>query len=129
MLYGLIIDDSSTARMYYRDVLERADLVVDEAINGLEGLEKAMNQSFDLILVDVNMPKMDGYKFLDQLRRSPGLQGVPVIMISTEAREVDRRKAYATGANCYLVKPVDPAELEVFARLVTGSAPRLRAVA
>jgi two-component system chemotaxis response regulator CheY len=129
MLYGLIIDDSSTARMYYRDVLERADLVVDEAINGLEGLEKAMNQSFDLILVDVNMPKMDGYKFLDQLRRSPGLQGVPVIMISTEAREVDRRKAYATGANCYLVKPVDPVELEVFARLVIGSAPRLRAMA
>jgi two-component system chemotaxis response regulator CheY len=129
MLRGLVIDDSSTARMYYRDILERANLAVDEAINGIEGLEKAMNQSVDLILVDVNMPKMDGYKFLGQLRRSPGLQGVPAIMISTEAREVDRRQAYAAGANCYLVKPVDPAELEVFARLVTGSAPRLRAVA
>ena len=129
MSHVLIIDDSSTTRVYYREILEGAGLAVDEAINGFEGLEKAMNQSVDLILVDVNMPKMDGYKFLDQLRRSPGLQDVPTIMISTEAREGDRWKAYAAGANCYLVKPVGPAELEVFARLMTGSAPRLRAVA
>jgi len=127
MPHALIIDDSSTARMYYREILEEASFVVDEAINGFEGLEKAMNQSFDVILVDVNMPKMDGYTFLDQLRRAPELQAVPAIMISTEARAADRVKAYAAGANFYLVKPVDAAELTAFARLMTGSAPPRRA--
>ncbi len=129
MPHALIIDDSSTARMYYREILEGANCVVDEAINGFEGLEKAMNQSVDLILVDVNMPKMDGYTFLEQLRRAPELQSVPAIMISTEAGDADREKAYAAGANFYLVKPVGPAELAAFARLMTASPPSQRALA
>lgn len=122
MAHVLIIDDSGTVRLYYREVLEAAGFDVDEAINGFEGLEKLMNESFDLIIVDVNMPKMDGYTFLDQLRRSPELQHVPAIMISTEARDADQAKAYAVGANFYLVKPVSPDGLASCARLMTGVA-------
>jgi two-component system chemotaxis response regulator CheY len=122
MAHALIIDDSSTVRLYYREVLEAASFAVDEAINGFEGLEKTMNHSFDLIIVDVNMPKMDGYTFLNQLRRAPEVQYVPVIMISTEAREADQVKAYAVGANFYLVKPVNPDELTICAKLMTGLA-------
>jgi two-component system chemotaxis response regulator CheY len=122
MFHVLVIDDSSTTRLYYRDNLEQAGFSVDEAINGIEGLEKAMNQSFDLILVDINMPKMDGYAFLNQLRRSSELGAVPAIMISTQAQEADRTKAYAAGANAYIVKPVDPIELVAYGQLLTGQA-------
>ena len=126
MPHALIIDDSSTTRMYYREILEEADFVVDEAINGIEGLEKTMNQSFDVFIVDLNMPKMNGYVFLDQVRRAADLQAVPAIMISTEAREADRVRAYAAGANVYLIKPVNPADLSAHVRLMTGTAPSLR---
>ena len=116
----LIIDDSSTTRSYYLDVLEAAGFGVDEAINGIEGLEKTMKAPLDLILVDLNMPKMDGHTFLEPLRRSGDWQSVPAIMISTQSREVDRTRANAGGANVYIVKPVDPVELDNLALLLTG---------
>jgi two-component system chemotaxis response regulator CheY len=122
MSHVLVIDDSSTTRLYYRDNLEQAGFAVDEAINGIEGLEKVMSQSFDLILVDINMPKMDGYTFMNQLRRSSDLRSVPTIMISTQAQETDRTRAYAAGANVYIVKPVDPIELVAYGQLLTGQA-------
>ena len=119
----LVIDDSRTTRMFYRETLEAAGFGVDEALNGLEGLEKTMERSFDLIVVDLNMPKMDGYTFLAQLRRSGDLQAVPAIMISTQARDADQIKAYAAGANVYIVKPVDAKELARHCLLMTGQAP------
>jgi two-component system chemotaxis response regulator CheY len=113
--------------MYYREILEAEDFSVDEALNGIEGLEKIMSHSFDLLLVDVNMPKMDGYSFLSRLLCASDLQAVPAIMISTEARDCDRIRAYAAGANIYLVKPVDPLELATYSRFLTGLAPLPRA--
>ncbi len=123
---ALIIDDSSTARMYYREILEGSGFVIEEALNGIEGLEKAMMQPFDLIVVDLNMPKMDGYTFLDQIRRTAELAGLPAIMISTEARPADRTRAFAAGANLYFVKPVDPLALAAHAMLLTGRATEAR---
>jgi two-component system chemotaxis response regulator CheY len=125
----LIIDDSSTTRLYYREILEGVGFVVEEAINGIEGLENTMCQSFDLVIVDLNMPKMDGYTFLDQLRRSGDLRGVPAIMISTQARDADRTKAHAAGANVYIVKPVDAAALASHCLLMTGQSPSRGATA
>ncbi|MCW6511555.1 response regulator [Lichenifustis flavocetrariae] len=127
MPHVLIIDDSSTTRLYYREILEEAGFVVDEAINGIEGLEKAMNRSFDIFLVDLNMPKMDGYTFLGQIRRTVELEAVPAIMISTQAREADQVKAYAAGANLYMIKPVHAADLTTRSRLITGqgASPRM----
>jgi two-component system, chemotaxis family, chemotaxis protein CheY len=119
----LVVDDATTVRMYYRDVLEEAGFAVEEAVNGFEGLEKAVAQSFDLILVDVNMPKMDGYAFLRQGRTMPELQAVPAVMISTESAAQDRARAYAAGANLYLVKPVRPEELTEVATVMAGVVP------
>ncbi|GAB6042833.1 response regulator [Endothiovibrio diazotrophicus] len=116
----LVIDDAATVRLYYRQVLSEERFEVAEAINGLEGLEKALAGGFDLFVVDVNMPKMDGYAFIQHVRREPALQGTPAIMISTEAQERDATLAYAAGANCYLVKPVRPETLTLYARLMTG---------
>lgn len=119
----LVVDDATTVRMYYRDVLEEAGFTVEEAVNGFEGLEKAVAESFDLILVDVNMPKMDGYTFLRQGRTMPELQAVPAVMISTESAAQDRERAYAAGANLYLVKPVRPDVLTAVATVMAGVAP------
>jgi two-component system chemotaxis response regulator CheY len=118
----LIVDDSSTTRMFYRETLESAGFVVDEAMNGLEGLEKTMLSPFDLVIVDINMPKMDGLTFLNELRRHAEIGSLPAIVISTQDRPEDRARAHASGANVYFVKPIDPKVLVEYGRLMTGVA-------
>ena len=115
----LIIDDAATVRMYHRNILMEAGYHVEEAINGLEGLEKVLQQSFDLFLVDVNMPKLDGYGFLSELRQLDVPQS-PAIVISTEATESDRQRAYIAGANMYMVKPIQPDQLLAPIALLLG---------
>ena len=113
----LVIDDAATVRMYHRSILEGAGYAVEEAINGIEALEKALTRPFDLYLVDVNMPKQDGYGFLRELRRQD-IPQAPAVMISTEAQGHDRIQAYAAGANFYLVKPIKPQDLLAHCRLL-----------
>ncbi|WP_025323808.1 response regulator [Deferrisoma camini] len=120
MRRALIVDDAVTVRMYHRQILEGAGFEVDEAENGVEALEKALVTSYDLLLVDVNMPKMDGYTFLKEVRGTPELRAVPAIMISTEAERRDKEQAYRAGANLYLVKPVRPEALALRATLMTA---------
>ncbi len=115
----LIIDDAATVRMYHRNILQEAGYAVEEAVNGMEALEKALQSQFDLYLVDVNMPKLDGYAFLRELRAQDMAQA-PAIMISTEASETDRKRAYAAGANLYLVKPIQPEQLLAPVALLLG---------
>lgn len=118
----LVVDDAVTVRMYHRHLLEALGFAVDEAENGIEGLERALSGDHALYLVDVNMPKMDGYAFVGEIRRNPDLHAVPVVMISTEAGEHDRERAFAAGANDYVVKPVQPRALQERARLLAGGA-------
>lgn len=115
----LIIDDAATVRMFHRGILEGAGYQVEEAVNGVEALEKALLTPFDLYIVDVNMPKLDGYGFLRELRNQ-NLPQVPAIMVSTEATAEDRRRAYAAGANLYLVKPTRPDQLVAPIALLLG---------
>jgi two-component system chemotaxis response regulator CheY len=120
----LIVDDSSLIRRYMRDALERAGFVVAEAFNGLEAMEHILTHPFDLIVVDVNMPKMDGYAFLHALRaRDADISSIPALMISTEAGPQDIDAARAAGANYYLVKPVSQDDLVWHARALTGRSP------
>jgi len=118
----LVVEDGITMRMFYRDVLENAGFEVEEAVNGLEGVERAIAGSFDLLVVDINMPKMDGYEVIRTVREDQTLWRVPVITISTEDKEQDALKAYEAGANFYLTKPVRPEDLAEMARLLTGVA-------
>ena len=115
----LIIDDAATVRMYHRNILESAGYVVEEAMNGIEALEKALQDPFDLYIVDVNMPKLDGYGFLRQLR-GEDIPQAPAIMVSTEAAANDQTVAFRAGANGYLVKPVKPMQLLTHVRLLLG---------
>lgn len=119
----LVIDDANLVRLYYRDALERAGFEVDEALNGLEALEKLLARPADLLIVDVNMPQMDGFSFLKALRRQDlPICGIPALVITTEAGPQDRAAARAAGANFYLVKPVTPEDLAAHVRLMSGGA-------
>ncbi|HLN25631.1 MAG TPA: response regulator [Patescibacteria group bacterium] len=116
----LVVDDGITMRLYYRSVLEAAGFVVEEAANGVEGYEKVLAHPFDLMIVDINMPKMDGYSMLRLIRGDAAVQAIPAVTISTEAGDRDVAKAFEAGANFYLVKPVAPEELTEVARLIAG---------
>jgi len=119
----LVVDDSSLVRLYYRDALEPAGFEVDQAINGIEALEKVLAKPFDLIIVDVNMPRMDGFSFLRVLRaQASDASSIPVVVISTEAGPQDIEDARAAGANYYLVKPVSETALRDHAAVLAGRA-------
>lgn len=118
----LVVDDSSLVRLYYRDTLEKAGFQVEQAINGIEAMEKVLGQPFDLVIVDVNMPRMDGFSFLRTLRRSaPDIATLPALVITTEAGEQDVDAARAAGANFYLVKPVSQPDLVRHAAVLSGA--------
>ena len=117
----LVVDDASLARLYYRDALVRAGYVVDEALNGLEALEKLLVQPADLLIVDVNMPRMDGLTFVRTLRRRDGaLATIPAVVVSTEAGPQDFEAARLAGANFYMVKPVPQNVLVEHVALLCG---------
>ena len=119
----LIVDDAATVRMYHRGIFEDAGYRVLEAVNGVEALEKTLAEAFDLFVVDVNMPQLDGFGFLRALRAQEDVPQSPAIMVTTEAEDGDRRQAFAAGANVYLVKPAAPAALLRLARLLLGETP------
>jgi two-component system chemotaxis response regulator CheY len=118
----LVVDDAATVRLYHLNILQDAGYRVEQAVNGLEALEKALQTPYDLYLVDVNMPKLDGYGFLREIRLQDMPQ-VPAIMVSTEASGSDRAKAYAAGANLYIVKPTKPDHLLASVALLLGETP------
>ena len=118
----LIVDDSSLVRLYYSHALEKAGFDVEQAINGIEAMEKVLAHDFDLAIVDVNMPAMDGLSFVRKLRRTADIASVPVLIVSTEAGEQDAADARAAGANFYLVKPVAEADLLNIVQVLTGVA-------
>jgi two-component system chemotaxis response regulator CheY len=119
----LVVDDSSLVRLYYRSALEDAGFSVEQAINGIEAMEKVLTQAFDLLIVDVNMPRMDGFAFLRSLRCNGEIATLPALMISTESEEQDFVAARAAGANYYLVKPVAEADLVRHVGMLTGEVP------
>jgi two-component system chemotaxis response regulator CheY len=116
----LVIDDATVVRLYYRQILQAEGYVVEEAMNGLEGLEKVMQSRFDLCIVDVNMPVMDGFAFLRALRAEPATSGIPALTTTTEAGVEDHRAALHAGANFFLVKPVARQLLAAYAAALLG---------
>jgi two-component system chemotaxis response regulator CheY len=117
----LIVDDAALVRTYYRSALEAHGFLVEDALNGLEALEKLLLQPFDLAIVDVNMPQMDGITFLHALRsKELPLAGIPVLVTSTEAGLQDIAAARRAGANYYLIKPIKQEILAEYATIFCG---------
>jgi two-component system, chemotaxis family, chemotaxis protein CheY len=103
----LIVDDANLVRLYYRKILEGAGFEVEEALNGLEALERLLVSPPDALIVDINMPLMDGVTFLSALRRQAfPLSSIPTLVTSTESKLADIEAARAAGANFYAAKPV-----------------------
>ena len=105
----LIVDDSSAMRAYVRAALEAAglDFEVSEAVSGFEALRLLPRQSFDLLILDINMPNIHGLELISMLRRSEHYKDTPVLVISSEASERDKQRAFELGANGFLAKPFD----------------------
>lgn len=102
----LIIDDSSATRAYIRAALEaEEDMEVTEATSGFDALRILPRSRFDLLLVDINMPNINGLELISFIRRSETHRETPLMIISTEASERDRSRAMQLGANAYLAKP------------------------
>jgi len=118
----LVVDDAGLVRRYYRSALETAGFEVAEALNGLEALELLLGDRFDLVIVDVNMPQMDGLSFLQTLRaKSLPLSSIPALVISTESAPQRVAAARAAGANFYIVKPLRAEALVQYASLLCGA--------
>jgi two-component system chemotaxis response regulator CheY len=124
----LVVDDAATVRLYHHKILSDAGWRVDDAGNGLEALERVLamdsHDSYGLLVVDVNMPKMDGYRLVREIRQQAALPQMPVLMVSTEAQMHDRHAALDAGANAYIVKPAKPQELVLTAALLLGDRTR-----
>ena len=103
----LIVEDSPTMRQLLVFALKRlknADVV--EAQDGMDGLRKVTSDHFDLALIDINMPVMDGLKLISLIRSEDSLKEIPIVVITTEGPNEDRRRALELGANEYLCKPI-----------------------
>jgi two-component system, chemotaxis family, chemotaxis protein CheY len=102
----LVVDDCPTTRKLIGLYLKSKGFVVVTAENGLDALEKIAAGDINMILSDINMPYMDGIEFLKTLRSDPNYSQLPVYMVTTESDPEEKERAFQTGANGYMIKPV-----------------------
>jgi two-component system sensor histidine kinase and response regulator WspE len=100
----LIVDDSLTVRELERKLLDHSGYEVEVAVDGMDGWNAVRASQFDLVLTDVDMPRMDGIELLTLIRKDPHLKALPVMIVSYKDREEDRRRGLEAGADCYLTK-------------------------
>lgn len=122
----LLADDSATSVMHLSLLLNRMGLRVVSARDGLEALRLAEKESPDLVLLDLNMPLLDGYSVLRQIRATPALSKTPVVVVTVEGDDQSRRECDRLGCQGYLTKPVHLAHLHemVQRHIAFGTAPR-----
>ena len=109
----LVVEDSPTQRELITDLLKRIGLKVMVATDGMEALEQVQLSCPDLVVLDVVMPRMNGYEVCRRLKTDPKTQNVPVVMCSSKGEEFDRYWGMKQGADAYIVKPFQPKELLV----------------
>lgn len=117
MKAALIVDDSNTTRSLIKSVIEEVgDINTFEAATGFEALKALPRQTFDLIIVDINMPDINGFELLDFVKNNDQYKSIPVVIVSTESSEDDKEKGMALGAAAYLTKPFKLEELQSIVR-------------
>jgi two-component system, chemotaxis family, chemotaxis protein CheY len=116
----LAIDDSASIRQMVGFTLKSSGYEVTEAVDGMDGLEKAKGKTFNLILTDQNMPRMDGLTLIKNLRALPQYKTVPILMLTTESSDAMKQQGKAAGATGWLVKPFDPQKLIEVVKKVIG---------
>ena len=116
----MVVDDSSSIRALIASALNNEGYDVLEAEDGADALEKltAQVKSVDMMITDLNMPRMDGINLIERFRKIPGYRFIPVVMLTTESQEEKRRQGKAAGASAWLTKPFKPEQLLGLVRMV-----------
>ena len=107
----LLVEDNEDNRMIYRTILAHHGYEVIEAVDGEEGVERARSELPDLILMDVSIPKMDGWQATRTLKVDSATAHIPIIALTAHAMASDREKALEAGCDGYLAKPVEPRQV------------------
>jgi two-component system, chemotaxis family, chemotaxis protein CheY len=116
----MVVDDSSSIRALIASALNKEGYDVLEAEDGADALEKLIDQanSVDMMITDLNMPRLDGIHLIERFRKIPGYRFIPVVMLTTESQEEKRREGKAAGASAWLTKPFKPEQLLGLVRMV-----------
>jgi two-component system chemotaxis response regulator CheY len=116
----LIVDDSATIRQLVAFALKGAGYDVVEAVHGKDALGKLDDAPIDMMLIDLNMPEMDGIEFIKKVRGNAASKFTPIVMLTTESQEAKKQEGKKAGASGWIVKPFKPAELvELVKKFVT----------
>ncbi len=115
----LTIDDSRTIRDMLMLTLTDAGFEVLQGVDGQDGIEVLGDQTVDVIITDINMPKMDGYEVIRHLRKSPMHKAIPILVLTTESDKDKKNLARDAGATGWMVKPFDPERLIATIRKVS----------
>lgn len=107
----LVVDDCDTTRKLLSYIIRERGYRIISATNGIEALEVMAADPADLIVTDLNMPQMDGYELSKSLRGQDSTREIPIIMVTTEAGEADRKAGLEAGVTTYLSKPISPQRL------------------
>ena len=107
----LTVDDSRTMRDMLRLALVDAGFTVVQAVDGMDGLDVLSRETPDVIVTDINMPRMDGFGFIEAVRRDAGRRATPILVLTTESDAEKKGRAKAAGATGWIVKPFDPTKL------------------
>ncbi|PWG63558.1 response regulator transcription factor [Sediminicurvatus halobius] len=118
----LIVDDEPNIVLSLEFLLSRSGFSVATANDGEGALAAAREQRPDVVLLDIMLPGMDGYELCQALREQPGLESVPILMLTARGREVDREKGLSLGADDYIVKPFSTREVVERVRRLAGEA-------
>ena len=116
----LCVDDSASIRQMVGFTLKSAGYEVVEAVDGMDGLDKAKARQVNVVLTDQNMPRMDGLTLIKNLRSLPNYKSAPILMLTTESSEAMKSQGRAAGATGWLVKPFDPQKLIEVVKKVIG---------
>ena len=123
----LVAEDRPSSRELICTVLDSAGYETVEAVDGEDALEKAAHNSLDLIILDLQMPKIDGFGVLAALRKDPRFMDTPILAVTAAAMQGDRERALDAGFSSYIAKPVDLKDLRSeIQRLLEQPTPRLR---
>ena len=107
----LTVDDSRTMREMLKAALTDAGLDVFQAEDGVHGLEVLSTCEPDVIITDINMPRMDGYGFIEAVRNSSEHRAIPILVLTTESTDDKKDRARRAGASGWIIKPFDPVKL------------------
>lgn len=117
----LIVDDSKTVRNLVAFIMKKEGFKVVTAEDGLDGLEKLYSSGkIDLIISDINMPRMDGFTFIKSVREQDAYSDIPIVVLSTEGQEKDIQAGLSIGANMYMVKPAQPEKMVKNVKMLLG---------